>query len=137
MAIDNFQDRLVIVINVVAEGSQKRLADALGVQPSVVNGWLKRNSKPSSEQLARFTNLGINLNWLLTGEGKMLQTPKAPSMGEGPEDYEQVDRFIATELPEMLHNFDRLDDFDKRRVIHSIDALLKEKGMNYEKLFNK
>ena len=103
-----------------------------GVKKSIVDS-IMRGSCPKADELLPIAQvLSSSIEELLTGKAQKEIPPKA---GEGPDDYDPKDRFIATELPEMLHNFNRLDDFDKRRVIHSIDALLKEKGMKYEKLF--
>ncbi len=69
-------DRLRIVLGTARDID---LAKALGVKKNTVSGWRSRNSKPFEicEQVAQ--DRGISLDWLLTGEGKMLREPTGPA----------------------------------------------------------
>ena len=53
--------------------SQKDFADKIGVDQARVSRWEKEKSLPSSVYLTEISRLGVNINWLLTGEGLMMQ----------------------------------------------------------------
>ncbi len=67
-------------------GSLKAFSVKLEVPFNTLHKWTKRGSMPSAEQLVNFREkLGININWLLTGQGsKYLPSAPAPA-GEQPE----------------------------------------------------
>ncbi len=52
--------------------SQKDLAEKIGVDQARVSRWEKDKSLPSSGSLTEISRLGVNINWLLTGEGQMM-----------------------------------------------------------------
>ena len=49
-----------------------QLANEIGVTPSAFNKVVKGEGLPSSKVLTPLAKLGVNINWLLTGEGEML-----------------------------------------------------------------
>lgn len=49
--------------------TQKEFAKQVGVLPSTLSGIILGKS-PTAETLNRFSNLGINTHWLITGKGK-------------------------------------------------------------------
>ena len=51
--------------------SQRGFAKEIGQHNSTVGNWEKDKSKPSVKSLARMQKLGMNINWLMTGKGKM------------------------------------------------------------------
>ena len=53
--------------------SQKTFADKIGVDQGRVSQWETERSQPSSSALSEIVRLGVNVNWLLTGEGEMMQ----------------------------------------------------------------
>lgn len=53
--------------------SQKDFADKIGVDQGRVSQWETERSQPSSSALSEIVRLGVNVNWLLTGEGEMLR----------------------------------------------------------------
>ena len=59
------------------------LAAVAGIKPQAISGY-KSNSWPKAEVLAAWAQeLGLNINWLLTGEGEMMRTDVAsPESGE-------------------------------------------------------
>ena len=136
LTIPGFKDRLELLIKELSGGNKAQFSGMLGITPVNIQGWLNRGSLPSSAQLLNIANkTNVNLNWLLTGEGEKHIAEKTPVVADDEESYEPTDKPIGIEVPEVLHNFNRLNDLDKRRVIHSIIACLKEAGMQYEKLF--
>lgn len=54
--------------------SKNRLAKQIGIHPSTLNNWITGKTKADSLKLDALCGfLGINLEWLITGEGDMLQ----------------------------------------------------------------
>lgn len=52
--------------------TQKQLAEQIGVSGRGYQGYEDGRSVPGGEAIGRFVKLGLNANWLLTGEGDML-----------------------------------------------------------------
>lgn len=50
-----------------------QLADEIGVTQSAFSKTLKGKVLPSSKVLIPLSNMGLNINWLLTGEGDMFE----------------------------------------------------------------
>jgi transcriptional regulator with XRE-family HTH domain len=55
----------------VLKMSQVRFAEVTGVHLSAIRKYEGRHSLPSRESLLAFAGTGVNLHWLLTGEGDM------------------------------------------------------------------
>jgi transcriptional regulator with XRE-family HTH domain len=53
---------------------QKELADQLGIPPNYISKYLSGVS-PTSDFFFAMYKKGININWLLSGEGEMYRTP--------------------------------------------------------------
>lgn len=83
--------RIQAVIDNVFNGSTNRLAESIGVKPSVISGYTgKRQSKPSYDVMERLVaNANISPLWLLTGEGDMLKNTQE-DYKEHPHDTPQV-----------------------------------------------
>jgi transcriptional regulator with XRE-family HTH domain len=54
--------------------SQKTFAAQSGVSPRSYQGYEDGRSVPGGDAIAAFVKMGVNANWLLTGEGEMLRT---------------------------------------------------------------
>ncbi|MDH5541350.1 MAG: helix-turn-helix domain-containing protein [Nitrospinota bacterium] len=68
--VRGFLSRLKLLVEELADGKENRLAEILGVHPGIINKWKKRENYPSSEHLINIKEkLGVNINWLLLGEG--------------------------------------------------------------------
>lgn len=67
--------------------SQAELARACGVKPPSVNGWLSGRSKflRGENLLKAASALGVNQQWLATGEGKMVSTTHQSNVEPGPD----------------------------------------------------
>lgn len=52
--------------------SQKDAASLLGIHPNTYQNYERGVRAPDSAATLAFANVGINANWLLTGEGEML-----------------------------------------------------------------
>ncbi len=54
--------------------NNSRLAELIGVKPNVVSAWIARNSIGDYDTLFTFCRKkGVNIDWLLTGEGEMFR----------------------------------------------------------------
>ena len=56
--------------------SQKEIAEQSGVSARGYQGYEDGRSVPGGDAIAGLIRLGINANWLLTGEGEMFSTPQ-------------------------------------------------------------
>jgi len=55
--------------HIVGGGSVRAFADFIGVSKSTIHNFLN-GTKPSWDFLLKLAEKGVNINWLLTGEGK-------------------------------------------------------------------
>ena len=55
--------------------TQKQLAEQIGVSGRGYQGYEDGRSIPGGDAIGRFVKLGLNANWLLTGDGEMLISP--------------------------------------------------------------
>ena len=62
-------ERLRLWRKTALELTQKEFAKATGVHLSAIRKYENRNSMPSSESLLAIASTGVDLHWLLTGEG--------------------------------------------------------------------
>lgn len=64
-----FTERLKLAIGTQSLDS---FASAMNMPYRTLHGYLRGERQPNADGLAKLARVGINLNWLLTGEGKML-----------------------------------------------------------------
>ena len=57
--------------------TQEQFAQATGIHLSAIRKYENRSSLPSGESLLAIAGTGVNLHWLLTGEGDMRAPPEA------------------------------------------------------------
>ena len=81
--------------------SQKDFAEKIGVDQARVSRWEKEKSLPSSSSLIEIARLGVNINWLLTGEGEMMleiqSSPKSKKIFSE-EQKKEIERLIDERL---------------------------------------
>jgi transcriptional regulator with XRE-family HTH domain len=97
-AENDFAERLRLWRKGVLEMSQEQFAEATGVHLSAIRKYEKRHSVPSTESLLAIASTGVDIHWLLTGEGDM----RAPATGPNSKtktaaDAELVSRLMAIE----------------------------------------
>lgn len=63
-----FARRLSGFVDNKFSGNRSAFSKKLGVSPSVAKSWLDGDALPGGRWLAQMANLGINIQWLLTGE---------------------------------------------------------------------
>lgn len=101
LKIPGLTERLLIAIGGERRGNQKKAAERLGIRESVLGGWIKENKDgkrryPSAEHLKNIHDkLGINLNWLIAGEGPA-HIPAANQVAERQESYAVEKRAISS-----------------------------------------
>ena len=93
-------DRLKIVFNVRADNE---LGSILGIKPTTYSTWKNGGTQPNYEILFRkVEHLGMNLHWLLTGEGEMMLKDAQGGGGSGSGSrYEQIGK-LAEELVKKI-----------------------------------
>jgi len=65
-------DRLREVARLLYDDNKSELARALGMKPSSFGKYIRGTRRPGASVLERLTRLGVNVDWLLTGEGPIL-----------------------------------------------------------------
>jgi phage repressor protein C with HTH and peptisase S24 domain len=69
----------------VSRVSQATIASKLGKSQPTVSAYFKGKSSPGAEDLAPLKELGLNLMWLLYGDGQMFSDgPGSGTVGDGP-----------------------------------------------------
>lgn len=74
--MQSINERLQIIIDELFGGNKAKFAKAIEIAPTSISNYLsdKRQSKPSADMLEKIINVveNISAEWLLTGNGKML-----------------------------------------------------------------
>ena len=70
--VEGTGERLRAVADALYDGNKSALARALDMKPGSFSKYLRETRKPGASVLVRLMRLGVNLNWLLDGEGPML-----------------------------------------------------------------
>jgi transcriptional regulator with XRE-family HTH domain len=60
------------------ELTQRGLAEKLEIPSTAISKYEQELIRPSADLLTKIGLMGININWLLTGEGEMMNSPPAP-----------------------------------------------------------
>lgn len=81
--------------------SQKAFAKKVGVDQARVSQWETEKSLPHCKALMKMAHLGVNMNWLLTGEGEMMleiqSSPKSKKIFSE-EQKKEIERLIDERL---------------------------------------
>jgi transcriptional regulator with XRE-family HTH domain len=64
----NINDRIKQIVETDYK-SQSSLAKELGVSRVTIGSYVNNESKPNTEILEKFYDLGYNINWLISGKG--------------------------------------------------------------------
>ncbi|MDR1210417.1 MAG: helix-turn-helix domain containing protein [Clostridiales bacterium] len=88
--------------------SQTQLCEHLGVGTSTVSNWKTCDSDPPAKLVFPICEfIGINITWLLTGEGEMSRNAARPV----------IDVPTPEETAELRRYFDRLPAFKRGKVV--------------------
>jgi len=100
--------------------SQKKLAESIGFSQRAVSHWEKAESDIPTVALKKLkVQLGLNIDWLLTGEGKPLLTTKMKTIKKG-----NITSDITKEEKELLELIRNLP-YDERQMIKKLLKKLK------------
>jgi len=76
-------ERFRKIAEVLFDGNKSALARALNMKPGSFTKYLRGARTPGASVLERLTQMGVNLNWFLTGKGPMLlsgeEAPASPA----------------------------------------------------------
>lgn len=61
------------------DGNKSELARSLNMQPSSFSKYVQGSRHPGAQVLTRISQLGVNINWFLTGKGPMMRSGPDPS----------------------------------------------------------
>ena len=89
--METINDRLEQIINALFNGNKAAFAKSIDLPPTGMSNYIgnKRRSIPSSEIASKIVLvLGVDANWLLTGEGEMLKDGNVNNVTTG--DYSPV-----------------------------------------------
>lgn len=84
--MDSFLERIQQIVDKLFKGNQAAFARAIGIKPTTLSNYFsdKKATKPSSEfVLSVAQNIGVDGNWLLTGNGEMGVEPTNTSEERG------------------------------------------------------
>jgi transcriptional regulator with XRE-family HTH domain len=90
--------------------NQRSFAKRVGVDQGRVSQWENGKSLPSSSALTEIVRLGININWLLTGDGNMMAETQS---------YEKEGEIFSEEL---IKEMEKIID---RKINERLSSLLK------------
>lgn len=97
-AVDGTGERLRALADALYDGNKSALARAIGMKPGSFSKYLRGKRKPGAAVLGRLVGLGVNLNWVLSGDGPMLIDP-ATEEAEGPRTSLAVDGVTFHRVP--------------------------------------
>lgn len=100
------QERIQIIVNEIFNGNKNQFAKAINEPPTSINNILGvRQSIPSAKLLESIVNSieNINTDWLLTGEGNMLNSDAPTKESSDNKEYNN-DSFSARELLNIIHD---------------------------------
>ena len=132
--METINDRLEQIINALFKGNKAAFAKSIDLPPTGMSNYVgnKRRSIPSSEIASKIVLvLGVDANWLLTGEGEMLKDVNANNVKTG--DYSPVNLNGHMDVRQTVHKEERELELlrtiiaEKERIIETqqqlIDAL--------------
>lgn len=79
---DEVHIRLKELSEVLFDGNNSALARHIEMKPSTFGKYMTGDRLPGARVLERFSQIGVNVDWLLTGEGPMY-SPEMPSKTNG------------------------------------------------------
>lgn len=105
--VDDFEVRLEQYIDIKFAGVKKIFAEAVKIPPSHLSAYINGGRIPSGDVLKKFAAIGMNINWLLTGEGDMvgnnipeLAQPAPPRIH--PDDIELIANNVFEKFKELF-----------------------------------
>ena len=119
---NDIAERLRLWRKTALELTQKEFAEATGVHLIAIRKYENRNSVPSSESLLAIASTGIDLHWLLTGEGDMRALAKRLGSAANTEGVADLVHGLMA-IEELLHG---IPDHKRSAVLDEIVSRLRE-----------
>ena len=119
---NDIAERLRLWRKTVLELTQTEFAEATGVHLSAIRKYENRNSVPSSESLLAIASTGVDLHWLLTGEGDMRALAKRLGSAANTEDVADLVHGLMA-IEELLHG---IPDQKRSAVLDEIVSRVRE-----------
>ena len=140
--IEKIVNRLILLIEKVSDGNVSNFAFKSGVPQQTLHNYTKGRI-PSGEQLYNIcSNIGVDINWLLTGEGPMFRDEMEASAGPTPspvdlDRYNLIHRFENKDLAKKIAlNLLEIEKFDKdglKSISDKTEGLLEGLRLSSEK----
>jgi len=102
--------------------TQEQFAQATGIHLSAIRKYESRSSLPSGESLLAIAGTGVNLHWLLTGEGDS----RAPAEGSVPPTQVSTAAELAQRLTAIEGLLSGLDPDKRQAVLNEIFSRVQE-----------
>ena len=106
----------------VLKMSQVRFAEVTGVHLSAIRKYEGRHSLPSGESLLAIAGTGVDLHWLVTGEGDM----RAPANASDGTPKTEADAKLAHCLMAIEGLLSDIQDDKRSAVLEEIFSIVKE-----------
>ena len=119
---NDIAERLRLWRKTALELTQKEFAEATGVHLSAIRKYENRNSVPSSESLLAVASTGVDLHWLLTGEGDMRALAKRLGSAANTEGVADLVHGLMA-IEELLHG---IPDHKRSAVLDGIVSRVRE-----------
>lgn len=119
---NDIAERLRLWRKTALELTQKEFAEATGVHLSAIRKYENRNSVPSSESLLAIASTGVDLHWLLTGEGDMRALAKRLGSAANTEGVADLLHGLMA-IEKLLHG---IPDHKRSAVLDEIVSLVRE-----------
>jgi transcriptional regulator with XRE-family HTH domain len=119
---NDIADRLRVWRKDVLKMSQVRFAEVTGVHLSAIRKYDGRHSLPSGESLLAIAGTGVDLHWLLTGEGDM----RAPANASYGTPKTEADAKLAHCLMAIEGLLSDIQDDKRSAVLEEIFSIVKE-----------
>ena len=111
-------------------GTAREFGEAIGMSSQQVSNYANNRTRPNADVMERFARVGMNLNWLLTGEGPMRAPTEDPGAAFRVDDETAMLLATAIENPraaplDHLRLLRQLNDA-QRQIIDDLASLLPE-----------
>lgn len=122
----NNRERLEALINYYSEGNKSMFGRLIGLQPSSITNWIRRDTLDFELIYSKCADL--NPHWLLTGEGEMLKSTVRQSSSQQEAAPTQFTGLIQELMNELRQKNEEIGELRERigRADSTIESLQRE-----------
>jgi len=122
----NNRERLEALINYYSEGNKSMFGRLIGLQPSSITNWIRRDTLDFELIYSKCADL--NPHWLLTGEGEMLKSTVRQSSPQQEAAPDQFTGLIQELMNELRQKNEEIGELRERigRADGTIESLQRE-----------